>query len=107
MSEILRHLSSRAAERLGLTEHTAVSAGAVTEQWRAAEPESPSGSMMLVMGDFYLPSDDVPDFHSFDGVCSVAADGMVPGLYGYESGQPATGDLFEWFAGECDSPGIL
>ena len=26
---------------------------------------------------------------------------MVPGLYGYESGQPATGDLFEWFAGNA------
>ncbi len=60
-----------------------------------------SGSMMLVMGTSTCHQMMYRKFHSFDGVCSVAADGMVPGLYGYESGQPATGDIFSWFAENC------
>src|SRR6185312_17382620 len=32
-----------------------------------------------------------------EGMCGVVADGVVPGLYGYEAGQPAVGDLFAWF----------
>jgi L-ribulokinase len=28
----------------------------------------------------------------------VAKDGIIPGLYGYEAGQPAVGDMFGWFA---------
>ena len=102
VGDLAGHLSSRAAERLGLTEHTAVSAGhsdgAVAG---CGAGVTRSGSMMLVMGTSTCHQMMCRDFHSFDGVCSVAADGMVPGLYGYESGQPATGDLFEWFAGNA------
>lgn len=60
-----------------------------------------SGSMMLVMGTSTCHQMMYREFCSFDGICSVAADGMVPGLYGYESGQPATGDIFAWFAENC------
>jgi L-ribulokinase len=33
------------------------------------------------------------------GVCGVVEDGVVPGLFGYEAGQAAVGDMFGWFAG--------
>lgn len=35
------------------------------------------------------------------GVCGVAPDSIVPGLYAYEAGQPAMGDLLQWFAANC------
>jgi L-ribulokinase len=31
-----------------------------------------------------------------EGVAGVVKDGIVPGYYGYESGQAATGDIFSW-----------
>jgi L-ribulokinase len=37
--------------------------------------------------------------HVVPGVCGVVEDGVVPGLFGYEAGQAAVGDMFGWFAG--------
>lgn len=33
-----------------------------------------------------------------DGMCGVVEDGVLPGLYGYEAGQSAVGDIFAWYA---------
>lgn len=35
------------------------------------------------------------------GICGVVEDGVLPGLYGYEAGQPCVGDHFEWFVKNC------
>lgn len=32
-----------------------------------------------------------------EGICGVVEDGIIPGLYGYEAGQSAVGDIFAWF----------
>ena len=32
-----------------------------------------------------------------EGMCGVVEDGIVPGLFGYEAGQSAVGDIFAWF----------
>ncbi|WP_088052446.1 ribulokinase [Virgibacillus dakarensis] len=31
------------------------------------------------------------------GICGVVEDGIIPGYYGYEAGQPAVGDIFAWY----------
>jgi L-ribulokinase len=36
-----------------------------------------------------------------DGMCGVVEDGIIPGFYGYEAGQSAVGDIFEWFVDNC------
>lgn len=84
---------------LGVSVHTAVAAGhsdGAVAGCGAGVTES--GSMMLVMGTSTCHQLMYKEKHSFDGICSIAADGMIPGLFGYESGQPATGDIFAWFA---------
>lgn len=32
------------------------------------------------------------------GITGVVAEGILPGFYGYEAGQPAVGDMFAWYA---------
>ena len=38
------------------------------------------------------------------GMCGVVEDGIVPGLYGYESGQSGVGDIFAWFVNNAVPP---
>jgi L-ribulokinase len=35
------------------------------------------------------------------GQCGVVEDGILPGLYGFEAGQSAVGDIFAWFVRTC------
>lgn len=41
-----------------------------------------------------------------EGMCGVVEDGIIPGLYGYEAGQPAVGDLFAWYVDNAVSSSI-
>lgn len=93
------YLSKEMADKMGLTTNVIVAAGhgdSAVAGCGAGVTEN--GSMTIVMGTSTCHQMMYKEYHSFDGLCSIAADGMVPGLYGYESGQPATGDLFQWFA---------
>jgi L-ribulokinase len=38
-----------------------------------------------------------PDEVRLPGITGVVADGILPGLYGYEAGQVAVGDMLAWF----------
>lgn len=102
VGDYVGHLNSRMSGILGLTTQTVVASGhcdsAVTG---CGAGVNKSGSMILVMGTSTCHQMLYKDFVPFDGVCSIAADGMIPGLYSYESGQPATGDAFQWFADNC------
>ncbi len=37
------------------------------------------------------------ELHEIEGISGVVKDSIIPGLYGYEAGQPAVGDLFASF----------
>jgi L-ribulokinase len=57
------------------------------------------GSLVAVMGTStcHLALSDVDQV--VPGFCGVVEDGVVPGLFGYEAGQAAVGDMFAWFTG--------
>lgn len=58
------------------------------------------GTMLLVMGTslchMILSDREVP----VPGSCGVVEDGILPGFFGYESGQAAAGDLLAWYTRE-------
>ena len=54
------------------------------------------GKMIMVMGtsNCHMVLDQKEVFPA--GVAGVVRDGIIPGYYGYESGQSAVGDIFSW-----------
>ncbi len=93
-------LTGEMAGLMGLTPGTIVSVGhGDSEVAACGAGVVTEGSMIIVLGTSTCHQMMYHEKKAFDGVCAIVKDGMVPGLYAYESGQPATGDIFEWYAG--------
>lgn len=93
-------LDANGAQLTGLQPGTAVAVANVDAHVSvpAATVVAP-GSLVAVMGTStcHLALSDVEQV--VPGFCGVVEDGVVPGLYGYEAGQAAVGDMFAWFVG--------
>jgi L-ribulokinase len=92
-------LCDRAAEWTGLPAGTPVAVANV--DFHASVPAvgvTRPRTLVMIMGTsngLLLLGDRLVDV---EGMCGVVEDGIVPGLYGYEAGQSALGDIFGWFA---------
>lgn len=91
-------LTPQMARDLGLLSGTAVStaiidAHAAVLGCGVTEP----GSMVLAMGTSLCHMVLSDEEHLIQGVNGIVEDGIVPGMFGYEAGQPAVGDMFAWF----------
>ncbi|HYF51113.1 MAG TPA: ribulokinase [Planctomycetota bacterium] len=56
------------------------------------------GAASIIMGTSSCHMILSRELKFFEGYAGVTKDGIVPGFYGYESGQSAVGDIFGWFA---------
>ncbi len=86
------------AKRIGLREGTSVAVGNVDAH--ASVPAlgvTSPGKMVMTMGTSicHLLLGDEEKY--IEGMCGVVEDGIIPGLYGYEAGQSAVGDIFAWY----------
>jgi L-ribulokinase len=94
------------AERWGLSPTVAVAVGNVDSfvSFPGVGAEG-SGTFVMVIGtsicDLVVHDAQI----LLEGITGVARDGIVPGLYGYEAGQPAVGDMFGWFAAQLTGAG--
>jgi L-ribulokinase len=91
-------LTAQAAAWTGLPEGIAVAVGNVDAHVtapaaRAIEP----GQMLAVMGTSTCHVMNHGELREVPGMCGVVDGGIVAGLYGYEAGQSAVGDIFGWF----------
>jgi L-ribulokinase len=92
-------LDAGAARLTGLREGTVVSVGnvdahATAPAARVVEPNQ----LLLVTGTSTCHLISARDLHPVPGMCGVVAEGIVPGLWGYEAGQSGVGDIFGWFS---------
>jgi len=91
-------LTAQAARWTGLPEGIAVAVGNVDAHVTCAAANAVEpGRLVAIMGTstcHVMPSDALAEV---PGMCGVVADGIVPGLWGYEAGQSAVGDIFAWF----------
>jgi L-ribulokinase len=93
-------LTADAAQAVGLPESVAVAVGNVDSfvSVPGAGVEHP-GVYVTVVGtsicDMLVDATEV----RLPGITGVVKDGILPGLYGYEAGQVAVGDMLAWFIG--------
>ena len=89
------------AERLGLAPDVAVAVGNVDSfvSFPGAGVERP-GTLVSVVGTSICDMVVDPQEILLPGITGVVRDGILPGLYGYEAGQPAVGDMLGWYVGD-------
>ncbi len=91
-------LSPRMAELMGLPAGIAVAVANVDAHVTApAVKATGPGVMVMVMGTSCCHILSSTQLGEVDGMCGVVMGGVIPGLYGYEAGQSAVGDIFGWF----------
>ncbi|HVM57972.1 MAG TPA: ribulokinase [Gaiellaceae bacterium] len=91
-------LSERAAAWTGLVPGTAVAVANVDAHVSVpAVTVTEPGTMVAIMGTSICHMLLGDTLETVDGMCGVVEDGIVPGLFGYEAGQSAVGDIFAWF----------
>ncbi|WP_223066152.1 ribulokinase [Paenibacillus caui] len=95
-------LTQEMAARLGLKAGTAVAVNIIDAH--AAVPAVGAvrpGQLVMSMGTstcHMLVSDREEEI---EGICGVVEDGIIPGFYGYETGQAAVGDAFSWYVNQA------
>jgi L-ribulokinase len=91
-------LRPEVAQAVGLPESVAVAVGNV-DAWVSVpgvgvkEP----GTFVIVIGTSICDLVVEPREVRLPGITGVVKDGILPGLYGYEAGQAAVGDMLAWF----------
>jgi L-ribulokinase len=92
-------LCDRAAELTGLLPGTPVAVANVDAHVSAtAATVTEPGTMVIIMGTSNCHILLGAREQEVEGMCGVVEDGVVPGLFGFEAGQSAVGDIFAWFA---------
>jgi L-ribulokinase len=98
-------LCDRAAQWTGLRPGIAVAVANVDAHVSApAATVTQCGTLVAIMGTSTCHIVLAEDAPIVPGACGVVRDGVVPGLYGYEAGQTAVGDIFGWFVERCVPP---
>jgi L-ribulokinase len=91
-------LTVDAARRLGLKPGTPVGVSIIDAH--AAVPAAgvaAPGKMLIILGTSGCHLVLGREGEAFEGIAGVVQDGILPGYFGYEAGQPATGDILAWF----------
>ena len=91
-------LRPEVAKKTGLPESTAVAVGNV-DAWVSVPGvgvDDP-GTFVIVIGTSICDMIVHPEETRLPGITGVVKDGILPGLYGYEAGQAAVGDMLAWF----------
>jgi L-ribulokinase len=107
LGECAGGLGADAAAWTGLRPGTPVAVANVDAHVSApAATVTAPGTMVVIMGTsnchILLGSESAV----VEGMCGVVEDGVVPGLFGFEAGQSAVGDIFAWFAEHATPPEV-
>jgi len=100
-------LSATAAAWTGLRPGTAVAIANVDAHVSVpAVGVTRPGTMVAVMGTSTCHLVLGSRLATAEGMCGVVEDGIIPGLFGYEAGQSAVGDIFAWYTQHAVPPDV-
>jgi len=90
-------LTKAMAERFGLGENIAVAVGNVDAHVCVlASGITEPGKLLAIIGTSTCHMALAKQRHDVPGICGIVEDGILPGCWGYESGQSCVGDHFDW-----------
>jgi len=95
-------LTPKMARLTGLKESTPVAVGIIDAH--SAVPSTTvtkPGKMVLIMGTSTCHMLLSKEQKLIPGIPGVVEDGILPDYFGYEAGQAAVGDIFDWFMSNC------
>jgi len=91
-------LTKEMAQKTGLMPGTAVGVGNTDAHLAVpAVGITQPGDMVLIMGTSLCHMVVDKKEVKMEGICGVVEDGILPGYFGYEAGQSAVGDIYDWF----------
>jgi len=98
-------LSAQAAKWTGLKPGTAVAIANVDAHVSVpAATVTEPGRMVAIMGTSTCHMLLGQTEKLVPGICGYVEDGIIPGLFGFEAGQSAVGDIFGWFVDNAVPP---
>lgn len=102
VGECAGRLTKEAADKLGLKAGTAVAASLIDAH--VAVPSAGidgSDKALMILGTSCCMLLCSERLSYIKGISGCVKNAVLPGLYAYEAGQSAVGDLFEWFVKNC------
>ena len=95
-------LTLQMAQLTGLKENTPVAVEIIDAHSAVpATTVTQPGKMVLIMGTSTCHMLLSKEQKLIPGIPGVVEDGILPGFFGYEAGQAAVGDIFDWFVTNC------
>ena len=95
-------LTLQMAQLTGLKENTPVAVEIIDAHSAVpATTVTRPGKMVLIMGTSTCHMLLSKEQKLIPGIPGVVEDGILPGYFGYEAGQAAVGDIFDWFVTNC------
>ena len=98
-------LSKAWAGKLGLPAGTPVAVGAIDAHLGAVGAGIKPGTLVKILGTSscdMLVAPTGEETPNIPGVCGIVDGSIVPGYFGIEAGQPAVGDIFNWWVTRFD-----
>ncbi|MFI4911270.1 MAG: ribulokinase [Sedimentisphaeraceae bacterium JB056] len=105
------NLTSDWAQKLGLKEGIAVAMGAFDAHLGAVGSGIKEGTLVKIMGTSTCDMAVCPNTEKIadiPGICGIVDGSVLPGCFGFEAGQSAVGDIFNWYVNyiqPCGSEG--
>ncbi len=108
VSQAAGGLTAEWAMRLGLPAGTPVAIGAFDAHLGAVGSGIEPGVLVKIIGTSTCDMMVAPlsgDQRDIPGLCGIVPESILPGHFGFEAGQSAVGDIFNWFVNQIEPGG--